>query len=505
MPEAEGVVRALPDVAATERFAEDVAAILRQGDLVGLSGDLGAGKTTFARELLRSVAGDPDMDVPSPTFALRIDYALPRLRLVHADLYRLGEEGDLAELGLEDALDDGALLVEWPALLPAGLAQSRLDVELAIDGAGRRATLRAAGGLAARLPRTLAIRAFLEAAGHAGAIRRPIAGDASTRAYERIASEKGNAILMNAPAQPDGPPVRAGRSYDSLALRARDVRPFVAVGAALRAAGVHAPALYAGDLDQGLLLLEDLGGETILAPNGTPDPERYGAAADLLAHMHARAWQTDLPLPDGTIWRVPSYDREALLAEIDLFSTWFAGHGGEPAFPDERKETFRDAWSTVLDRVGPETTLALRDYHSPNIMWLPAASGLDRLGVLDFQDAAMGHPAYDLASLGQDARVDVPEELEAALIARYVAARRRADPGFDAVAFEAAYAIFAAQRATKILGIFTRLALDEGKPGYQRHRNRLKRLLSRTLRHEVLSDMRVWYEPFLETGGGSAG
>lgn len=501
----EGVVRTLPDEAATGRLAEDVATILKPGDLVALSGDLGAGKTAFARALLRALADDPDLEVPSPTFALRIDYALPRLRVVHADLYRLGRDGDLAELGLEDALDEGALLVEWPARLPAGLAPSRLDVELTIGPSGRRAALRADGGLAGRLGRTLAIRAFLDAAGRTGAVRRPIAGDASTRAYERIVSEAGKAILMDAPAQPDGPPVRAGRSYDSLALRARDVRPFVAVGAALRAAGVHAPALYAADLDAGLLLLEDLGGETILAPDGTPDPERYAAAADLLADMHARAWETDLPLPDGTIWRVPPYGREALLAEVDLFSTWFAGQGGEPAFPDERKEAFREAWSTVLDRVGPETTLALRDYHSPNIMWVADAAGLDRLGVIDFQDAAMGHPAYDLASLGQDARVDVPEDLEEALIARYVAARRHDTPAFDTAAFRAAYAIFAAQRATKILGIFTRLALDEGKPGYQRHRHRLKRLLSRTLRHEVLSDMRVWYEPFLETGEGGLG
>ena len=157
----------------------------------------------------------------------------------------------------------------------------------------------------------------------------------------------------------------------------------------------------------------------------------------------------------------------------------------------------------MLDRVGQETTLALRDYHSPNIMWVPGAEGLDRVGVIDFQDAAMGHPAYDLASLGQDARVDVPEALERDLIDRYVAARRHASPEFDGEAFEAAYAIFAAQRATKILGIFTRLALAEGKTTYQRHRSRLKKLLARTLRHEVLSDMRVWYEPFLGTGGGA--
>ena len=499
------VVRLLSDVAATERLAEDVAAVLMPGDLVALSGDLGAGKSTFARALLRAVAGDPDLEVPSPTFALRIDYALPRLSVVHADLYRLGRQADLGELGLEDALDSGALLVEWPGLLPADIAGSRLDIAMTIEGAGRHAEISASGDFAARLDRTLAVRDFLDGAGRRLALRRPIAGDASGRAYERIISGTESAILMNAPRRPDGPPVRDGRSYDSLALRALDVRPFVAVGTALRAKGVHAPEMHAVDLDAGLLLLEDLGGETILAADGTADPERYGAAADLIAFVHMQDWQTDLKLPDGTSWRVPPYDREALLAETDLFSTWFAGNGGEPAFPEEKKEPFREAWSRMLDRVGPETTLALRDYHSPNIMWLPHAKGLDRIGVIDFQDAAMGHPAYDLASLGQDARVDVPETLERDLIDRYLGARRHGSPGFDAAAFEAAYAIFAAQRATKILGIFTRLALAEGKTTYQRHRNRLKRLLARTLHHEVLSDMRVWYEPFLGTDGVGAG
>ncbi len=497
------LVRALKNVAATERLAEDIAAVLAPGDLVALTGDLGTGKSTLARALLRAVAADPRLEVPSPTFALRIDYTLPRLNVVHADLYRVGKGSELGELGLEEALDHGALLVEWPALLPADIAVSRLDVAMTIEGTGRRAELRASGDFAARLDRTLAVRDFLEGAGRRDAQRWPIAGDASGRAYERIRSGAESTILMNAPARPDGPPVRNGRSYDSLALRALDVRPFVAVATALRAAGIHAPALHAVDMESGLLLLEDLGRETILTPDGTADPERYGAAADLLAFMHARSWETELPLPDGTVWRVPPYDREALLAEVDLFSTWFAGTGGEPAFPEEMKEPFREAWSKMLDRAGPETTLALRDYHSPNILWLPDATGLDRVGVIDFQDAAMGHPAYDLASLGQDARVDVPEELERDLIDRYVAARRRASPRFDAAAFEAAYAIFAAQRATKILGIFTRLALAEGKTGYQRHRNRLKKLLARTLRHQVLSDMRVWYEPFLGTGGGA--
>ena len=141
-------------------------------------------------------------------------------------------------------------------------------------------------------------------------------------------------------------------------------------------------------------------------------------------------------------------------------------------------------------------TWVLRDFHSPNILWQAHASGTDRIGIIDFQDALIGHPAYDVASLAQDARAPLTEEQELHLKHRYVAARR-GDAGFDAEGFDAAYAILAAQRATKVLGAFTRLALAEGKTGYSRHRERLKALLRRTLSHPVLSDIRLWYEPYI--------
>jgi len=139
----------------------------------------------------------------------------------------------------------------------------------------------------------------------------------------------------------------------------------------------------------------------------------------------------------------------------------------------------------------------MRDFHSPNILWRAEASGTDRVGVLDFQDALIGHPAYDVASLAQDARAPLTQADELRLKARYIAGRCAGDANFDPQVFETAYAVFAAQRATKVLGAFTRLAVAEGKPGYQRHRERLKALLRRTLSHPVLSPLRVWYEPHI--------
>jgi aminoglycoside/choline kinase family phosphotransferase len=303
---------------------------------------------------------------------------------------------------------------------------------------------------------------------------------------------------MNAPAREPGPPIYGGRSYDEVAHRATDVRAFVAVDLALRDRGVRAPEILAADVGAGLLLTEDFGGEAIVDQAGEPIMERYEAAIDLLLFMHGRTWPVDVQLPDGSQYRLPPYDREALLVEVSLFPDWFGGHGGEPAFPPEQREAFLAAWGEVLDRVETSsTTLVMRDFHSPNILWQAAAAGTDRVGVIDFQDALIGHPAYDVASLAQDARVPLGEKQEAALKARYVDGRRARDAAFDVAAFEAAFAVMGLQRATKVLGIFTRLALVEGKPGYQRHRQRLKTLIRRNLAHPVLSDLRLWYEPYL--------
>jgi tRNA threonylcarbamoyl adenosine modification protein YjeE len=487
----------LTDERATERLAEDIAAVLKAGDLIALSGGLGAGKTTFARALIRALAGDPTREVQSPTFPLRIDHPLPRMPVTHADLYRISDARELEELGLEEAVADGALIVEWPERLPSDISADRLDIALEIAGSGRRANVIGKGIWPTRLERTAAIRAFLDNAGWQDARRTPLAGDASYRAYESIAAI-GRAILMNAPARIEGPRIYSGRSYDAVAHRAMDVRAFVAIDITLREAGIRAPEIFATDLEQGLLLLENLGSEVIVDPSGAPIIERYEASIDLLAFMHGREWPHEAPLPDGTTFELPPYDRDALLIEVSLFPDWFGGHGREPAFPKERRDEFLAEWAKLLHSIdSKDTTWTLRDFHSPNILWQENASGLARVGVIDFQDALIGHPAYDVASLAQDARVPLTEDQEAGLRARYIAARRSENPRFDEPAFLRAYSILGLQRATKVLGIFTRLALAERKPGYQRHRARLKALIRRNLTDPVLSPLRLWYEPYL--------
>ena len=489
------------DEAATARLAMMVADSLRPGDLVTLDGDLGSGKTTFSRYAIRHLAGDARLEVPSPTFTLIQTYDVARGTVVHADLYRLGDPGELAEIGWDEAGADAIVLVEWPERAGDALPEDRLAVHLALDPAeprtARTMTLEGHGRWAGRLARLLAVQHFLDIAGWGDAQRQHLQGDASSRAYERLTNTNGEkAILMNAPRRPDGPPVHHGKSYSQVARLAEDVRPFVALAQGLRERGFCAPEIYASDLERGLLLLEDFGSEGILV-NGEPISERHAVAVDALVRLHSLALPETLPVDEGLTHTIPAYDIEALSVEAELFVEWYLPRVGV-APDDAARARFFELWREALEPILAEPlTWTLRDYHSPNLMWMEDREGLNRLGLLDFQDAVMGPPAYDLVSLLQDARVDVPQALELHLLSRYVGGRRMHDVEFDAADFARSYAVLGAQRATKILGIFVRLDVRDGKPGYLKHIPRILRYLERDLAHPGLAGLKAWYDEHL--------
>ena len=475
----------LADEAATQRLGEDLALALRPGDLVRLEGDLGAGKTTLARALIRAMAGDPEHEVPSPTFTLVQSYDL-RIPVHHLDLYRTGAADEIDELGVEDMASSGIVLVEWPERAADRLPPAALAIRLEHEGDGRRVHVSGAGPALARLARSLAIRAFLAEAGWGEAARRFMFGDASTRAYEIVERDGIRRVLMNAPRQPDGPAIRDGKPYSQIAHLAEDVLPFVAVGEALKGAGFAAPEIHAADIDAGLLLVEHLGSGNFLADDGSPVADRYAAAGRLLAALHGKVWRETITTSQGIVHPVPVYDRGAMTIEVELLTDWYMPHVTGAPVPAETKAAYVAAWNAVFDRLDrAEKSLVLRDYHSPNIVWRDEREGLDRLGLVDFQDAMIGPAAYDLASLAMDARVTIPPEMERATIEAYADARSAAG-GFDRAAFDEAYAIMAAQRNAKILGIFVRLDRRDGKPAYLKHLPRIRAYFTRALAHPAL-------------------
>ena len=308
---------------------------------------------------------------------------------------------------------------------------------------------------------------FLAASGWAGAEILPLAGDASFRRYFRVQHGERTAVLMDAP-----PPHE-------------DPRPFIAVSEWLLSCGLTAPEILARDLDKGLLLLGDFGSERLretLDSDPTRERELYELATDVLIHLHGH------PPMDG----LPVHGLDQWLDEVKLFTDWYCPAVGI----DVDVDAYQRAWREVLEPIGRDglgPVTVLRDYHAENIMLVEGRDGVAHFGLLDFQDALAGHPAYDLASVLEDARRDVPEEIEREMINRYVAAT--ANSG----AFERAYWALAAQRNTRILGVFTRLWKRDDKPHYRRFQPRMWGLLERDLAQPHLAPVRDWFDANIRT------
>lgn len=489
---------ALSNETATAHLMADLALLIGPGDVITLSGDLGAGKTAAARAMIRYLAGDDAMEVPSPTFTLAQIYDLPPFPLVHADLYRVNDASELEEIGLSPLPEGTVALIEWPERAAAALPEDRIDIALshrpALGSNARAAEITGHGKAAAQVARLEALRQFLNDAGFAEAKRLRMPGDASTRSYARLVRDDRVVILMNSPRRPDGPAVYDGKSYSAAVHLAEDVKPFVAIAGGLRERGFSAPSIYHADLDTGFLITEDFGSAGFV-DGDPPQPiaERYEAAVDMLAALHRQDLPIVLPLAPQISYVIPIFDTDALLVEIGLMLEWYLPDRGVEPTNNMRAE-FVMMWRELLSKPDAAAkTWVMRDFHSPNLIWLDQRTDTAKVGIIDFQDAVLGPAAYDLVSLLQDARIDVPEALELALLTRYIKARRAADDTFDPAGFAELYVIMSAQRNTRLLGTFARLNRRDGKPQYLRHQPRIWTYLSRSLAHPALSQVRQWY------------
>lgn len=286
--------------------------------------------------------------------------------------------------------------------------------------------------------RASAIDAFLKTTDWAASSRAPLAGDASLRKYLRIGPNTAGtpAVLM-----------------DADPTLGNDTRPFIEITAYLRSLNLSAPTIYAHDDARGFLLLEDLGDDLFArVVSRTPELETtlYTAATDVLLHLHA-AKPPALGLYDGIF----------MTQMAALAYDWYA-YGALGEKPNQTQDDFQHSFLDLLETdIDPPSVLIQRDYHAENLLWLPDRTGHGRVGLLDYQDALLGHPAYDLVSLLKDARRDVSPDLEDAMIAHYVA---QSDQTEDR--FRRAYHVLGLQRNLRILGVFARLSMHFGKATY---------------------------------------
>lgn len=343
---------------------------------------------------------------------------------------------------------------------------------------------------------------FLNAAGFGDARRQPLAGDASTRAYQRLHRPNGSvAIFMDQPPALETtvcPPgatdaERMAMGYNAAArLAAGSVAAFVATAAFLRERGLSAPTILAHDIEGGLAVLEDLGDglfATLIA-QGQAEIPLYEAAVDVQVALQA-APPPEILAADGASWPLLTYDALALKVGTDTFLEWWPKFSGLPALAADAIAEWDTLWAPIFARgEAGASVFTHRDFHAQNLLWLPERDGAARVGLLDFQDALRAHPAWDLTHLLQDARRDVSPELETAMLNRFLAAR----PSLDRKAFVADYRALAASNAARILGrVFARQALL-GRAQYEEFMPRTWRYLERNLADPRMAGLQAWFD-----------
>lgn len=342
---------------------------------------------------------------------------------------------------------------------------------------------------------------FLKAAGLADAARAPLPGDASTRRYERLTTASGvNLMLMDQPAAAESPPAdpswsperRKAEGWNAVArLSAGRIEAFAAVAAHLESLGLSAPEMVAVDAAAGLAVLEDFGDDLFarVIESGAPEEPLYLAAVEALATLH------DTPAPSVLTgaagdWPLLAYDETALQGGADLFVEWMPKLDASLVFDDAAVEEWRAAWAPVTARgAAGATVMAHRDYHAENLIHLPGRSGAASVGLIDFQDAVRAHPSWDLHSLLQDARRDVPAAVERRALDHYFALR----PLMDRQAFMRDYAGLAALNEARILGVFARLIVRDGKPRYRAFMPRIWAHLNTNLKAPGLEPVARWF------------
>ena len=312
--------------------------------------------------------------------------------------------------------------------------------------------------------------AFVAQAGWGDAMERLLAGDASFRKYFRLTRRGQTVVVMDSPAAHE------------------PVEPFVRIGRHLLAMGLSAPEILAEDQANGFLLLEDLGDDTFarVLAKGADEAELYARATDVLVTVHAA--------PDhGRLPGLGAYEGEALIEAAILVPEWYLPEATGRPTTTEQTESYRAAWRQCLANLPfGASCLLLRDYHKDNLLWLPDRPGVRACGLLDFQDAQRGHPSYDLVSLVEDARRDVSPAVQTACMARYLAAT-----GLDPKDFRTGFALMAAQRHARIIGLFVRLLRRDGKADYLPHLPRVWRMFERAVAHPALEPLRRWFDHHL--------
>lgn len=349
---------------------------------------------------------------------------------------------------------------------------------------------------------------FLKTAGLADAVRQPLPGDASTRRYERLTTPSGATLMLmdqppateSQPCDPGWTPAqRHAAGWNAVArLSAGRIEAFAAVAEHLRHAGLSAPDIVAVDAANGLAVIEDFGDDLFaqVIAGGEPQAPLYLAAVDAIARLHLTGLLPEVMPGLGGEWPLLTYDAVALQGGADLFVQWMPKLHPELDFGPAAREEWQAAWAPIA-AMGERkaSVMAHRDYHAENLIWLPDRDDFRRVGLIDFQDAVLAHPVWDLHSLLQDARRDVPPELEAVALEHYFDVMQ-----VDRDEYRRDYAALAALNEARILGVFARLIARDGKPRYRAFMPRMWAHLNANLNKPGLETVAAWFDRHVPAG-----
>mgnify|MGYP001272369135 FL=1 len=474
-----------------EKLAKELVPLLNEGGVMTLNGQIGAGKTTLAKLIIQELTQTPLEDIVSPTFNLYHTYNKDNLEIAHYDFYRIESEIELLEIDLNESLTDKICIIEWADKFRDLLPKDRIEIFIKCKKNERVYRINPLGKFREVVSDRAKIENYLGGLDINFTELQRLPGDASKRNYYRVMSPDNTMILMDA-TQESNIKSKTGLS--------NGIDDFIKIQKYLDSIDVRVPKLIVRNRTDNILLEEDLG-EYSYADMLTKEnyQKLYNPAIKTLIHIsninHPKNISTD-----SNPHYLKEFDLDIYLNEAEIFIDyyWPFIHGKQ--CNADKKQEFTHVMGEVYSNLTDDKTLMLRDFHSPNLLFLENEDGFRKCAVIDFQDALFGHPLYDLVSLTNDARTTIDEHQEKYLIDLYKKDFPFNNFQFDSLSFIEQYHILGVQRSIKILGIFARLAILETNQNYLVHMPRVICYIKRIMQSGSIQTLACWLnQNFKET------
>ncbi|MEN2494965.1 MAG: hypothetical protein TECD_00876 [Hyphomicrobiaceae bacterium hypho_1] len=498
----------LSDLFETRLLAQIVSLLVLEGDIITLRGSIGTGKTTLARHLIRAIAEDNELNVPSPSYPLMINYNTPHFEIYHCDFYRLTDPNEIYDLGFPENLENFVFIIEWPEIAEGIFPNSNIQINIndiwSDQPDCRIVNISGIESSAQCIEKIFQIWYFLQSwLSHVqltindvslGYVRR----DIFMRRYARLDTPHRSFILMISPNQLDNPPTRYSLTDSPKAYLAEDTDYVTSIQTELSQLGFSVAYMHYINRRQGLAIIEDLGHTMLsdLITQGNDQEHLFRCACDVLVQLSAYSPPKKI-IKNGYSHAMPELNSVSMEIEIELLLDWYLPLTNEQPITCNERRSFLDIWRQQLVRLEDQRALVLHEFHSTNLLWLPDRECVARIGIINYQDVAIGHRAYDVVSLLQDTCSYVSQDVEFRLLRYYFDKMHANGRSCNEASFLYAYALLGAQRNIRKIGVVARLAKMSGKSLYLHDIPLLLKYLKRCLEHPALHDIRAWLATYI--------